>query len=183
MSEFEFLMAIASVVIAIALTEIFGGWGDLLRTKISPQIDWLHLAWTVVVVMYAIQYWVGIWPYRDVYFNLIFQVWFLIVPTLFIVLVAYAITPNIDPDQELRLRDYYMSRRGPIFIGLAVFVTMAQMADLVILGSGFGNIGLYLIAILLIPAFSTSVLLHAAVLIPNLYFLLLNAFTPGAMIG
>jgi len=181
MSDFEFLMAIASVVIAIALTEIFGGWGDLLRAKIAPRIDWLHLAWTVVVVLYAIQYWVGIWPYRNVEIRLIFQVWFLIIPTLFIVLVAYAITPNVGPDEELMLRDYYMSRRGPIFIGLAVFVAMAQLADLVILGTGFGNVGLYLIVVLLLPAFFQSVPIHVAVMISNLYFLLLNAFTPGAL--
>jgi len=60
MTLFEFLMAIASVVIAMALTEIFAGWGRLLRTQIVPKIDWLHLLWTVVVVLYSIQYW---WEY------------------------------------------------------------------------------------------------------------------------
>ena len=105
MTYFEFLMAIASVVIAIGLTEIFGGWGDLLRSRIAPQIDWLHLSWTVVVVMYAIQYWVGIWPYREVNFSYIYQVWFLIIPTLFIVLVAFAITPNVNPDEDLRVHE------------------------------------------------------------------------------
>lgn len=39
MTLFEFLMAIASVVIAMALTEIFAGWGRLLRTQIVPKID------------------------------------------------------------------------------------------------------------------------------------------------
>ena len=37
MTLFEFLMAIASVVIAIALTEMFGGWGNLLRTHVRPK--------------------------------------------------------------------------------------------------------------------------------------------------
>ena len=126
MTLFEFLMALASVVIAIALTEIFAGWGRLLRTHIVPRLDWLHLAWTLVIVLYAIQYWVGIWPYREIQFTYIYQVWFLIFPTLFIVLVSYAITPDIDPDTNLDLRDYYLSRRTPIFIGLAAFIATAQ---------------------------------------------------------
>ena len=71
MTLFEFLMALASVVIAIALTEIFAGWGRLLRTHIVPRLDWLHLAWTLVIVLYAIQYWVGIWPYREIQFTYI----------------------------------------------------------------------------------------------------------------
>ena len=181
MSDFEFLMAIASVVIAIALTEIFGGWGDLLRVQIAPRIDWLHLGWTVVVVLYAIQYWVGIWPYRDAEITRIFQVWFLIIPTLFIVLVAYAITPNVSPDEQLQLRDYYLSRRGPIFYGMAVFVAMALLADWVIMGVGPGMIGTMLIVVLLGPALSTKTWVHASIMLINLYILITNAFTPGAL--
>lgn len=100
-----------------------------------------------MVVLYSIQYWVGIWPYREIEFTTIFQVWFLIFPTLFIVLVSYAITPDIKPDDDQDLREYYMARRGPIFLGLTAFVTMAQIAEVVILGAGFSPIGTGLIVI------------------------------------
>jgi hypothetical protein len=129
MTLFEFLIALALVVIAIALTEIFAGWGRLLRTHIVQRIDWLHLLWSPVVLLYAIQYWVGIWPYREIEFTLIYQVWFWIFPTLFIVLVSYAITPDIDPNTSLELRDYYTSRRAPVFIGPPIFLATAQLAD------------------------------------------------------
>lgn len=183
MTLFEFLMAIASVVIAIALTEMFGGWGHLLRTKITPKIDWLHLSWSVVIVLYAIQYWVGIWPYRTESFTAIYQVWFLIFPTLFIVLVSFAITPDIEPDDELDLRDYYMSRRAPIFLGLAVFVAMAQLADFIIQGTNFSWLGMLLILALLGPAFTTRIWAHTLVMLANLYFLLLNAFSVSIVGG
>lgn len=176
MTLFEFLMALASVVIAIALTEIFAGWGRLLRTHIVPHIDWLHLGWTLVIVLYAIQYWVGIWPYRDVQFTLIYQVWFLIFPTLFIVLVSYAITPDIDPDTNLDLRDYYMSRRAPIFFGFAAFLATAQVADVVIAGVPFNLIGMMLVVIGLIPALTQRILIHSLVMFFNLIFVLITGF-------
>lgn len=181
MTLFEFLMALASVVIAIALTEIFAGWGRLLRTHIVPQIDWLHLSWTLVIVLYSIQYWVGIWPYREVEFTLIYQVWFLIFPTLFIVLVSYAITPDIDPDTNLDLRDYYLSRRAPIFIGLAAFLATAQLADVIILGIGLGWFSFALVLISLLPAFTQKISIHSAVMVLNLYIVISNGFglTPG----
>lgn len=178
MTLFEFMMAIASVVIAIGLTEIFGGWGNLLRAHIVPQVDWLHLCWTMVVVMYAIQYWMGIWPYRTQEFVYIYQVWFLIIPTLFIVLVSFAITPNIGPDENLQLRDYYLSRRAPIFLGLAVFVATAQLADLIIEGTGFTQIGVLLVLTLIGPALSTSIWLHTLVMLANLLVLIRTAFLP-----
>ncbi len=182
MTLFEFLMALASVVIAIALTEIFAGWGRLLRSHIVPRIDWLHLSWSLVIVLYAIQYWVGIWPYRDVQFTVIYQVWFLIFPTLFIVLVSYAITPDVDPDTKLDLRDYYMSRRGPIFIGLAAFLMTAQLADVIIVGIDFNWQGLSLVAIALLPALFKQISIHSTVMIFNLVFVLINGFgfSPGS---
>ena len=176
MTLFEFLMALASVVIAIALTEIFAGWGRLLRTHIVPRLDWLHLAWTLVIVLYAIQYWVGIWPYREIQFNYIYQVWFLIFPTLFIVLVSYAITPDIDPDSNLDLRDYYLSRRTPIFIGLAAFIATAQLADVVIQGIDLPWLGLLLVAVAALPAFTKKISLHTTVMLFNLIFVLINGF-------
>ena len=176
MTLFEFLMALASVVIAIALTEIFAGWGRLLRTHIVPHIDWLHLGWTLVIVLYAIQYWVGIWPYREVQFVVIYQVWFLIFPTLFIVLVSYAITPDVDPDTNLDLRDYYMSRRTPIFIGFAAFLATAQLADVIILRVGLNWVGVSLVAIGLLPAVIKRISIHTAVMVFNLVFVLINGF-------
>jgi hypothetical protein len=71
-----------------------------------------------------------------------------------------------------------MSRRAPIFLGLAIFVTTAQLADLVIQGSGFSLIGVSLIGSLIIPALSTAVWMHFAVMLYNLYFLVQVAFTP-----
>jgi len=181
---FEFLMAIASVVVAIALTEVFGGWGNLLRLKIISRLDWLHLGWTLVVVLYAIQYWVGIWPYRDVEFAYIYQVWFLIFPTLAIVLVAFAITPDVDPDvgpdSQLNLREYYMSRRGPIFFGMSVFVGLAVLADWIILQLTFEPAELVivftLVIILVIPAITRNIWIHGLVMLLNLAFLLANGF-------
>lgn len=182
MTLFEFLMAIASVVVAIALTEIFGGWGNLLRLKIISRLDWLHLGWTIVVVLYAIQYWVGIWPYRDVEFTKIYQVWFLIFPTLAIVLVAFSITPDADPDVanglELNLREYYLSRRGPIFIGMSTFVVMASLADWIILDTTYSLQNLVLvftlIVILVLPAITKNIRIHTLVMLINLTYLVAN---------
>lgn len=177
MTLFEFLMAIASVVIAIALTEIFGGWGHILRAKNLPKIDWLHLSWTIVVVLYAIQYWVGIWPYRDIEFTLIYQVWFLIIPTLFIVLVSFAITPDVRPDELLDLREYYMSRRRPIFYSMAAFIATANIADWVIVSFPANILGMtftLFVVVMLIPTFTNRIWAHTLALGFHLGYLILN---------
>ena len=90
--------------------------------------------------------------------------------------MSYAITPDIDPDTNLDLRDYYMSRRTPIFIGLAAFIATAQLADVVIQGIDLPWLGLLLVAIAALPAFTKKISLHTAVMLFNLIFVLINGF-------
>jgi hypothetical protein len=60
---------------------------------------------------------------------------------------------------------------------------MAQIADFVILGTGFSLIGTGLIVILLIPAFTTSIWAHSTVMLINTYFIFVNALTTNIIIG
>jgi hypothetical protein len=88
MTKFEFLMMIASVVIAIGMTEIVGGWGRLARTPAEISFDWLHFCWTLYILLSSIQYWIGMWSYAGAPFEYTFQIYFLVVPTLFLVFSA-----------------------------------------------------------------------------------------------
>ena len=56
-------MAIAAVAIAIGITEIVGGWGRLLRSDNSLRVDWIHLLWSLNIVVFSLLYWIGMWPY------------------------------------------------------------------------------------------------------------------------
>jgi len=94
-SYFEFLMVLAGLVVAIAMTEIVSGWGRLLRTTVDVQWDWLHFGWGLCLLMLSLQYWVGMWPYHQINFEYLGQVSFLVLPTLFFVSAAYALTPEI----------------------------------------------------------------------------------------
>ena len=134
MSRFEFLMMIAAVVVAVGMTEIVGGWGRLMRTRVVVKPDWLHLGWTVVILFSLIQYWVGMWSYNQLPIDYMGQIFFLIIPTLFGVLAAFAITPDVPMEQELDVREYYWAKRRAVFLPLAAYVAMALIADLVIVG-------------------------------------------------
>ena len=141
MSRFEFLMMIAAVVVAVGMTEIVGGWGRLMRTRAVVKPDWLHLGWTVVILFSLIQYWVGMWAYNQLPIDYMGQIFFLIIPTLFGVLAAFAITPDVPMEGELVVREYYWAKRAAVFLPLAAYVVAALLADLVILGADKVEIG------------------------------------------
>lgn len=168
MTLFEFLMMIAAVVIAIGMTEIVGGWGHLARTRASVSFDWLHFCWTLYILLFSIEYWIGMWSYAGAPFKYAFQIYFLVVPTLFLVFSAFAITPAVPHSGKLNVREYYMAKRLLVFLPLGVFSLFAPLADLVIVGAKAADPELILLfpftALLLLPAFTTRVWLHALVL-------------------
>ncbi|MFK7914305.1 MAG: hypothetical protein AB8B93_10360 [Pseudomonadales bacterium] len=142
MTLFEFLMMIAAVVIAIGLTEIIGGWGRMLRTNASVKFDWLLCGWCVFVLLWLVLYWLGMWSLNAVEIKYQAQVLFLIIPTLFGVLAAYAMTPNVPMDGELDLRAYYIEKRASIFGPLVVFSVVTPLADYVLVG--FDQVGIWI---------------------------------------
>ena len=134
MSRFEFLMMIAAVVVAVGMTEIVGGWGRLMRTRVVVKPYWLHLAWTTIILFSLIQYWTGMWSYSGVPIEGMVQILFLIMPSLFGVLAAFAITPDVPMEGELIVHDYYWAKTKAVFLPLAAYVATALIADLVIVG-------------------------------------------------
>ena len=119
MSRFEFLMMIAAVVVAVGMTEIVGGWGRLMRTRAVVKTYWLHLAWTTMILFSLIQYWIGMWSYSELPIDHMAQIFFLIIPSLFGVLAAFAITPDVPMEGELIVRDYYWAKQKAVFLPLA----------------------------------------------------------------
>ncbi len=134
MTRFEFLMMIAAVVVAVGMTEIVGGWGRMMRTRAVVKADWLHLGWSIFILVVLIQYWIGMWAYNQLQIDYMGQILFLIIPTLFGVLAAFAITPDVPMVGELDVREYYWAKRNAVFLPLAAFVLLTYVADLVIVG-------------------------------------------------
>ena len=170
MSHFEFLMVLAGMVVAIAMSEVVGGWGRLIRTRNSITFDWLHLGWTYIALILAMQYWIGMWPYASIDLTYQGQIWLLVIPTLFLVIVAYALSPDIEPDKDLVVREYFLAKRAPIFLGMAGFVIMAYVADIAIMGAGSLSvielaISLTMVISLIVVSQTSNIIVHSIILL------------------
>jgi hypothetical protein len=181
MSQFEFFLTLASVVMAIGVAEVAGGWGRQLRAGDNVQSDWLHLGWTIAILLNGLVYWIGIWPYSDIEFLYVGQVFFLVIPTIFFVLLCFAITPVLPESAEFSVRDYYLEKRREIFLAYTTFLAMSVAADLAI--AGIGNVlsmvpAMIIMACLLLLVFFRNVILHSVVMLCALAWLTAVAFFP-----
>ncbi len=134
MTTFEFAMLVASVVVAFGMTEIVGGWGRMARTPANVNFDWLYFGWSASILLWTVQYWTGMFSYAVVSIDYVIELYFLIIPSLFMVLAAFAVTPDVPLAGEFDLRAYYLAKRKPFFLAFAGFSIFAALADLVIVG-------------------------------------------------
>ena len=65
MSKFEFSIAIVSVVLALATTELITSWGRLIKKSERLNIDLLYASWSLFVLVGAVVHWGGLWAYES----------------------------------------------------------------------------------------------------------------------
>ena len=182
MTQFEFFMVIAGVVIAIAMAEVVSGWGRLVRTNATVQLDWLQFGWTVIILLNSMIYWVGIWPYSGTEFETLGQIYFLVIPTLFLVLIAFAITPTEFDQTPFSMRRYYLSRRKPIFLFYGLFIATSSAADFIVAGGRqvelWSLIPLFsILAAYVYLAVTERIWVHATIMFVALLSMVLVGFT------
>ena len=123
-------MVLAGVVVAVAMTEIVGAWGRILRTDAKVTIEPLFVGWTFYVLLLCMFWWVYMWMYQDIDLAYMGQVWLMVFPALCLVLVAFSLTPNVPTSGELDLRRFYFARNRRVFLALIAFVVMISLAGL-----------------------------------------------------
>jgi len=153
-------MLITGVVMALGITEIISGWGRVIRSNATIALDWLHAAWTICFLFGFLGYWIGMWAYVDIPLVHVSQSLFLVLPTLLMVLVAFAITPTIPSEGKFDIRDYYMRKRVPIFITAAFAGLFSFLADFVIAGQTLPLELLLFPSLAVAPAFTQRVWVH-----------------------
>ena len=139
MTQFEFLMTFASVILAIALSEMLGGWGRLIRSRLPVSWSGLWVGWSLFVIALTIMYWSGMWPYRDQSFSEGYKVFWLAVPTFFLVVLGYLLSPEPEDDaSEVDLSERYWLIAPRMFPLLASFLVCSTLADIIIMGERRG---------------------------------------------
>jgi len=156
-TQFEFLMGFASVILAVALAEILGGWGKLARSSLPVRWSGLWVGWSLVVVAVTVMYWSGMWPYRDQSFREGYKIFWLAIPTFFLVVLSYLLSPEPkEGASEVDLDARYWQISPRMFPLLAMLVISSTLADVVILAGlpdeSSGGIAFVILAVALLVA-------------------------------
>ena len=179
MSLFEFIVAMISVILALAVAQLFSGMADLLQHRARVQFFLPQSIWVLNLFLLTFLHWWSLWTFRDLDWNFGMFFYSLIGPSLMF-FACTMIIPRITTSTNVDLSDYFQSIRKwflTVFAVIMVFVSFD--------GPLFGTEPLLnelraaqslLVAIAICGVFSSNRRFHTAVSASVLVFLCVAVF-------
>lgn len=123
MSPFEYLLALVSILIGLAVADLSLSLHRLLRARQRVRWDWLALAAALLVMLLVLEFW---WVFYSLGTSAVFTQYgpFLLLATSLVsmFLLASAALPDTVPDGGIELSAYYRDNARYLWTLFALFV-------------------------------------------------------------
>lgn len=132
MTQTDYFLILASLVIGLALTELLQGLAQLIREWRSAKTYWVHSLTAANVFFFLLQFWWASWNWREA------QGWtpsgllLLMLGMTALYLMAYLIYP--DRLKDVKLREHYFAHARSLWLMVAAYMAIGLLAPHWILG-------------------------------------------------
>ena len=133
MSEFEYVLAIPAIVVALAMSELLTSWARLLRSDTTIEWDYLAAGWSVFFVVSAAYLWIGNWDYHAVVEANALSVLAMLLPPVLLLPVSVLLSPAVPPSGALSLREHYFRVAPRVFPIAVAYLVSSSLVDVVLL--------------------------------------------------
>ena len=107
MSAFEYLSVLISIILALGMTRVLAGVGEMLQASSHRQIYWVHLLWIINLFLYLLVAWWVFYRWRNqqpwTFFLFVFV---LISPTILYLASVLLFPPEGDVDFTVQYKTH-----------------------------------------------------------------------------
>jgi len=122
MDPFSYLSVLISIILALGMTRVLAGVGEMLQARSRRRIYWVHLAWIVNLFLYLVVAWWIFYRWRNqqpwTFFLFIFV---LISPTILFLASLLLFPPEGALDQFVDYKKHYYANHRAFFILFSLF--------------------------------------------------------------
>ncbi|HST30952.1 MAG TPA: hypothetical protein VLK27_08970 [Chthoniobacterales bacterium] len=122
MDPFSYLSVLISIVLALGMTRVLAGVGEMLQARSRPRLYWVHGLWIANLFLYLVIAWWVFYRWRSqpqwTFFLFIFV---LISPTLLYLASTLLFPREVDLDERVDYKAHYYANHRAFFIILAIF--------------------------------------------------------------
>jgi hypothetical protein len=134
MAAFEYLSVLISIILALGMTQVLGGVGEMLQARFHRRIYWVHAIWIINLFLYLVIAWWIFYRWRNqqpwTFFLFVFV---LISPTLLYLASLLLFPRESDIDRAIDYKTHYYANHRAFFILFALF-TPVDIADSLLKG-------------------------------------------------
>src|SRR5437899_10494151 len=134
MNAFEYLSVLISIVLAMGMTRVLAGVGEMMQARMHRGIYWVHVIWIVNLFIYHVFAWCSFYRWRNQQeWTFYLFVFVLISPTI-LYLASMLLFPregSIDNSVDYKTH-YYANHRA--FFSIFSMFTVVDIADTLLKG-------------------------------------------------
>ena len=126
MSLFEFIVGMVSIIMALAVAQLFVGVTELLQRRARVTFFVPHIIWVLNLFLIVFVHWWSLWTFRDLPWNFVMFFYSLMGPSLLFFL-ATMLGPRHQGPGTIDVKAHFMNIRQfflSVFIVMVVLVTL-----------------------------------------------------------
>ena len=121
MGAFEYLSVLISIILALGMTRVLAGVGEMLQARSRHRIYWVHLIWIVNLFLYLVIAWWIFYRWRDQKpWNFYLFLFVLISPTILYLASLLLFPRESDVDTAIDYKAHYYANHRAFFILFAL---------------------------------------------------------------
>jgi hypothetical protein len=133
-SAFEYLSVLISIILALGMTRVLAGVGEMLQARTQGRIYWVHVIWIVNLFIYLIVAWWIFYRWRNQKsWNFYLFVFVLISPTILYLASMLLFPREGTVDESIDYKAHYYANHRAFFAIFSMF-TLVDIADTLLKG-------------------------------------------------
>src|SRR2546430_1864363 len=134
MAAFEYLSVLISIILALGMTRVLGGVGEMLQARSHRRIYWVHAIWIINLFLYLVIAWWIFYRWRNqqpwTFFLFVFV---LISPTVLYLASLLLFPRESDVDRAIDYKTHYYANHRAFFVLFGLF-TPVDIVDSLLKG-------------------------------------------------
>jgi len=134
MAAFEYLSVLISIILALGMTRVLGGVGEMLQARSHRRIYWVHAIWIINLFVYLVVAWWIFYRWRNQQpWTFLLFLFVLISPTILYLASLLLFPRESDVDRAIDYKTHYYANHRAFFILFALF-TPVDIVDSLLKG-------------------------------------------------
>jgi hypothetical protein len=123
MSPFEYLSVLISIVLALGMTRVLAGVGEMLQARTRRRLYWVHAVWIVNLFLYLVVAWWIFYRWRNQpTWTFLLFLFVLISPTILYLASILLFPPEGEMDEFVDYKKHFYANHRAFFIIFGLFV-------------------------------------------------------------